>query len=81
MISFGLAVQLCASATTIASSWAYGNKKTAGPFIGLLSQVPWWTLMIYQGLWGLLPVNFVLTCIHIRNLIKWKKEAALGARD
>jgi hypothetical protein len=75
MISFSLAVQLCASATTICSSWAYGNKKTAGPFIGLCSQIPWWTLMIYQGLWGLLPVNAVLTAIHIRNLIKWRKEA------
>lgn len=76
MISVTLALQLTASATTIASSWAYGNKKTAGPFIGLCSQIPWWSLMAYEGLWGLLPVNFVLTCIHVRNFLKWRKEAA-----
>jgi hypothetical protein len=70
-----LIIQYFASATTIASSWAYGNKVPAGPLLGLLSQLPWWSLMIYEGLWGLLPVNVLMTAMHIRNFIKWRKEA------
>jgi hypothetical protein len=69
-------IQLAASAMTIMSSWAYGNKRTSGPALGLLSQIPWWSLMIYEGLWGLLPVNILMTAMHIRNFIKWRKENA-----
>ena len=69
-------VQLAASATTIASSWAYGNKKPIGPFIGIASQVPWWTIMFMDGLWGLAPVNVMMLAIHIRNFIKWKRECS-----
>jgi hypothetical protein len=46
-----------------------------GPALGMLSQIPWWTLMVYEGLWGLLPVNVLFAGMHIRNLIKWRKEA------
>lgn len=70
-----LFIQYLASASTIASSWAYGNKVPAGPMLGLISQIPWWSLMIYEGLWGLLPVNILMTVMHIRNFIKWRKEA------
>lgn len=68
------ALQLCASAVTIYSSILYGNKSTRGPLLGLVSQVPWWTLMIHDGLWGLAPVNIAMTCIHVRNFWKWMKE-------
>jgi hypothetical protein len=75
MISFGLAVQIAASLTAGASSWAYGNRWTSGPLLGMLSQIPWWTLMVYEGLWGLLPANVLFAGMHIRNYIKWRKEA------
>jgi hypothetical protein len=69
-----LAIQSAASITTIASSWAYGSKRSIGPYLGILSQAPWWTLMVYEGLWGLLPVNGMMLVIHIRNYVSWKRE-------
>jgi hypothetical protein len=75
-VSLSLSLQVAASVGTIISSWAYGNKKTAGPLIGLLSQFPWWGLMVLEGLYGLLPVNAAMTFLHTRNLIKWKREQA-----
>jgi hypothetical protein len=69
-----LALQLAASASTIASTWLYGNKMLWGPRLALLSQVFWWTIMVVYGLWGLLPVNAMMVFIHTRNLRKWKNE-------
>lgn len=65
-------IQLAASALTIASTWAYGNKNLAGPVIGIASQVPWWSIMVLDNLWGLAPVNVMMLVLHIRNFIKWK---------
>ena len=70
-----LLIQLSASALTIAASWFYGNKSAAGPWLGIASQVPWNIIMIHGALWGLAPVNIMMLVIHIRNLIKWRKEA------
>jgi hypothetical protein len=69
-----LLIQLSASLITISSSWFYGNKSPLGPWLGLIAQVPWWTIMITGGLWGLLPVNATLLVIHARNLIKWRRD-------
>jgi hypothetical protein len=80
-VTLSLAIQIAASITAGASSWAYGNKRTSGPLLGIISQVPWWALMVHDGLWGLLPANVLFAGMHIRNLIKWKKEAALGTTD
>lgn len=74
----GFAIQVLASIATIASSWFYGSKRTVGPYLGLASQVPWWSLMIYSGLWGLLPVNIMMVVIHTRNVIKWRRDAQQG---
>lgn len=70
-----LALQLCASACTIAATWLYGNKTLWGPRIALLSQVFWWSIMVVYGLWGLLPVNIMMVYIHLRNYNKWKAKA------
>lgn len=75
MVSVSLALQIAASALTILGSWLYGSKRLAGPVIGVLSQVPWWLLMVHEGLWGLLPVNGMMLVIHSRNFIKWRREA------
>lgn len=75
-MTLGLFIQLLASVTAGASSWAYGNKWTSGPLLGIASQIPWWSLMFYEGLWGLLPANILFAGMHIRNFIKWRKEKA-----
>jgi hypothetical protein len=68
-----IAVQLSASALTLTGQWFYGNKAKWGPVLGILAQVPWWTIMIQGSLWGLLPVNSALLIIHTRNLWKWTR--------
>lgn len=78
-LTFPIAVQLAASALTIVSSWSYGNKTLRGPIFGLISQVPWWSIMVMGNLWGLLPVNLMMVCTHTRNLYKWWKEANANA--
>lgn len=70
-----LALQLAASASTIASTWLYGNRTLWGPRVALMSQGFWWAIMFTYGLWGLLPVNAMMVVIHTRNLWKWKREA------
>lgn len=75
MLTYGFCLQIAASALTILGSWLYGSKRLSGPLIGILSQVPWWLLMVHESLWGLLPVNGMMLVIHTRNLIKWRREA------
>jgi hypothetical protein len=67
-------IQLSASALSLTGQWFYGNKSKWGPILGLSAQVPWWIIMVTQGLWGLLPVNIFTGIIHARNLWKWIKE-------
>lgn len=74
-MSISFSIQLAASITAGWSSWAYGNKSIQGPLLGLVSQLPWWTLMFYEGLWGLLPANILFAGMHIRNFIKWRRES------
>lgn len=69
-------IQLLASALTIAGQFQYGNKRLWGPVLGMAAQVPWWLIMVLYDLWGLLPVNAAMLAIHIRNFIKWRREAA-----
>ena len=74
IISVAMALQLAASATTIGSSWFYGNKSLWGPGLGLSSQVFWWSIMFAYSLWGLAPVNVMMLFVHGRNFWKWKTE-------
>jgi hypothetical protein len=67
-------LQLTASLLTIGSTLAYGDKRLAGPLLGLASQIPWWTIMLVDDLWGLLPVNAVMLWLHTRNFLKWRNE-------
>ncbi len=67
-------VQLAASALTIAGTHFYGNKSRLGPALCLASQVPWWTIMIHDDLWGLLPLNLLMLSMHAKNLWKWTNE-------
>jgi hypothetical protein len=76
VITTALLIQLAASSLTIAGSWFYGNKSRLGPWLGIAAQVPWNIIMIQGGLWGLAPVNAMMAVIHIRNLIKWRRESA-----
>ena len=73
-VAFGL--ELVASITTIAQMWLYGNKSVSGPVWGLVANVAWWALTFWSGLWGLVPINLAMLFISVRNLRKWRTEAA-----
>lgn len=66
-----MGLQLTASVMAMASAWRVGDKHVSGPLLGLASQVPWWALMIHDGLWGLLPINAAMVILHTRNTYKW----------
>jgi hypothetical protein len=72
-LDLALWLQLGASLTTIAATWFTGNKSLRGPQLALVSQIFWWSLMITSGLWGLLPLNIVMLCMHVRTYNKWSK--------
>ena len=72
MFELSMLLQLSASLITAASIYKMGDKTTLGPLLGSISQVPWWWFMVLEGLWGLLPLNILMLCIHVRNYIKWK---------
>lgn len=67
-------IQFMASILTIASVWQYGNKTIYGPYLGLSSQIFWWSMMFVDGLYGLLPLNLLMLVTHIRNLKKMKEN-------
>lgn len=73
-------VQAAASVTTLAGQWQYGSKRMLGPILGCVAQVFWWGIMFQGNLWGLLPLNIAMAFIHVRNLIKWRRDARSEAR-
>ena len=73
-MSISLALEIGAAATTILQLWFYGNKSLAGPVWGLIAVVFWWALVIWTGLWGLIPLNLFAMLVNIRNLVKWTKK-------
>lgn len=74
-LSAELIVQILASVTTLISMWSYGSKSVYGPLLAIVGQGFWWAIMIQSSLWGLLPLNVAMAFVHIRNLIKWRREA------
>lgn len=74
-----LALQLFASVVTLWGIWEMGNKRLRGPALALVSDLAFLVLDIYAHLWGLLPFCAVLFVFHIRNLIKWRRDASREA--
>lgn len=66
---------LVASIATILQIWYYGNKSLAGPIWGLIGLIFWFSAMVIVPLWGTAPLNVFALVVHVRNLIKWKKES------
>lgn len=55
--------------------WLMGNKHPYAPIVGIFNQVLWIAYVIQTKHWGLFPGVLGYTFIHIRNVIKWQKEA------
>lgn len=67
-----------ASAISLVSVYLYGNKHIAAPILGIIVFVPWMVVAVAGPviLWGLVPANFFYLAIHIRNLVKFRREGA-----
>ncbi len=66
-----LTFQVAATIFTLGSLWLAGHKNRWSPVLGLVGQIPWLLLMQHDGLWGLLPLNIAVTCLHARNVRLW----------
>lgn len=73
MISVSLALQFAATVTTFLSMWKMGDRTLAGPVLGIASQAPWLALMLWDGLYGLLPITAAMLFVHGRNFRKWSR--------
>ena len=72
-MDLSLAFQVTATSLTIGSvlSYAVPNSKSLnGPVLGVLSQFPWWGLMIVEDLWGLLLMNIFMLFSHLYNFYR-----------
>ncbi|WP_454021297.1 hypothetical protein [Azospirillum sp. Marseille-Q6669] len=72
-------LQFLASTFSMATHWLMGSKVLAGPMIGLVSTLLWTTLVIHDGMWGMIHVEVLMLAIHTRNLVRWLREARAAA--
>lgn len=59
------------SAITIWMTLMAGNKHPNAWLIGLGNQVLWLVWIIAIQKWGLLPMNFAMWVLYLRNHMKW----------
>jgi hypothetical protein len=76
--AFSLVLQGVACATTFSAMWLMGNKKTIGPALGVLSDIFFFAVNVYAGLWLCAAFCATLTVVHVRNFLKWRREEKLN---
>lgn len=69
-------VAILLSCNQLVAYWLAGNKHQAAWWLGLAGGLPWLAFMILSGIWGMLPLVVGLQVIYVRNLIRWRREAA-----
>lgn len=69
----------CASLITISGTYFTGRVSLWGPALGMVAVVPWLVFAVHGHHWGMLPVNAVVTYLHIKNFKAWKKEGRTWA--
>jgi hypothetical protein len=62
------------SAITIFSMWLAGNRNPWAWVVSLLNQALWFTWIVLEGEWGLLPMNLAMVFVSFRNLRKWLND-------
>lgn len=63
------------SITSIIMIYLMGNKWKYAPILGIFNQILWYILILNSKQYGLLLGVTGYTIIHIRNMLKWIKEA------
>lgn len=74
-------IPLCLSVITVFQMWKAGDLKAYAWAVGLANQVLWLVFIIVFKAWGLLPLNGALVITYTRNLLKWKREAAVRGAE
>lgn len=62
------------SGITIWMTLLVGNKHKLAWLIGAINQVFWFIWIVGTQTWGMLPMNFALTYVYMRNHFLWKKD-------
>lgn len=62
------------SAITITSMWLAGSRWRYTWLLTLGNQALWLTWIVVIQAWGLLPMNFAMIVVSIRNHRKWSKS-------
>lgn len=56
-------------------AWIYvGNKSSWGPFLAFLNASVYVGVFFFNDLWIAFITASLTSCIHLRNLIKWRRE-------
>lgn len=51
--------------------WKMGDRKWWAPFVGMFTQIPWFTLAIVSKQYGLIPASLAYFIVHARNARRW----------
>jgi len=62
------------SFVSILVQYLAGNKNKTAWMISIPLQILWLIWICLSGSWGFIPLNFSMTAISIRNLLKWMKD-------
>ena len=66
--------EIATSVMTILAFFYAGKYKWWGWLLGLISEMMWNAIIIYQEMWGLLPQSVFLLVIYSYNMVKWYKR-------
>ena len=65
-------LEISAALSACVSVYFYGNGSPKAPWIGLGSQLFWWSWAIENDLYFMMVLNIFMTLTHIRNIFKMK---------
>lgn len=72
-MNLNTALQAAATLTTLACAWTMASRSLAAPLLGIASNVFWLWLEIHLALWLLIPVPLVMTALHVRVFLRWRR--------
>jgi len=67
-------LEILAALSACISVYFYGNRSPKAPWIGLGSQIFWWSWSIKEDLYFIIILNIFMTITHIRNIFKMKRR-------
>jgi hypothetical protein len=71
-----VALSAIAAVFTLTGLWLTGNRSLAAPIIGMINFIPWTLFAYVTEAWPLIPMNMVITMLHLRTFIKWRRHGS-----